>query len=174
MEKILGGESEVRSWYLDLSELQEYWGDERAYHYTAPITSVYGLREALRLVAEEGIENRWQRHERVAHGLRAGAEGLGLELNPEPEYWLPSLNVVRLPDGVGDSELIDHLLGEHGIEIASGLGDLSGEVLRIGCMGHSARPQNVLALIAGLGDALETAGADVDPGAGLEAARETL
>jgi alanine-glyoxylate transaminase/serine-glyoxylate transaminase/serine-pyruvate transaminase len=174
MEKILARESPVRSWYLDLSELQEYWGDERAYHHTAPITSVYALRESLRLIAEEGIEQRWDRHRHVAGGLRAGVEALGLELNPEPEYWLPSLNAVRLPEGVDDAAVIDHLLTEHEIEIASGLGALSGEILRIGCMGHSARPSNVLALLAGLGDALETAGADVDTGAGLEAAREAL
>jgi alanine-glyoxylate transaminase/serine-glyoxylate transaminase/serine-pyruvate transaminase len=174
MEKILARETPVRSWYLDLSKLQEYWGDERAYHHTAPISSVYALREALRLVAEEGIEERWQRHEHVAGGLRAGVEALGLELNPEPAYWLPSLNAVRLPEGVDDAAVIDHLLEAHDIEVASGLGALSGEILRIGCMGHSARPSNVFALLAGLGDALETAGADVDTGAGLEAAREAL
>lgn len=174
MDKILARDSQVRSWYLDVSELQEYWGEERAYHHTAPITNVYALREALRLVAEEGIEDRWRRHERVAGALRAGVEAMGLALNPEPDYWLPSLNAVVLPAGVDDEAVIAHLLEEHGIEVASGLGDLAGEILRIGCMGHSARPQNVLSVVAGLGEALEAQEADIDPAAGLEATRQAL
>jgi alanine-glyoxylate transaminase/serine-glyoxylate transaminase/serine-pyruvate transaminase len=171
MEKVLARDEPVRSWYLDLSLLQDYWGDERAYHHTAPITNVFALREALRLVTEEGIETRWARHRHVATALKDGVEAMGLELNPAEEYWLPSLNAVRLPDGVDDDAIISHLGTEHNIEIASGLGALGGEILRIGCMGHSARPQNVLALMAGLGDALEEQGADVDVGAALEAAR---
>jgi len=174
MDKVLAREEPVRSWYLDLSLLQEYWGQERAYHHTAPITNVYALREALRLVAEEGIEARWERHEHVASALKAGVEAMGLALNPEDDYWLPSLNAVRLPEGVDDGAIIDALLDDHGIEVAGGLGDLAGDVLRIGCMGHSARPTNVLALLAGLGDALEAQGADVDPDAGLAAARRAL
>ncbi|WP_136715339.1 pyridoxal-phosphate-dependent aminotransferase family protein [Halorientalis salina] len=174
MAKILDRETPVRSWYLDLSLLQEYWGDERAYHHTAPITNVYALREALRLVAEEGIENRWQRHRRMAGALKAGVEGMGMALNPADDWWLPSLNAVRLPDGVDDDAVIAHLLGEYGIEVAGGLGDLSGEILRIGCMGHSARRGNVLTLIAALGDALEAQDAAVDVEAGLAATRETL
>jgi len=174
MDKVLTREEPVRSWYLDLSLLQEYWGEERAYHHTAPITNVYALREALRLVAEEGIEARWERHEHVASALKAGVEAMGLALNPEDDYWLPSLNAVRLPEGVDDGAVIDALLDDHGIEVAGGLGDLAGDVLRIGCMGHSARPTNVFALLAGLGDALETQGADVDPDAGLAAARRAL
>jgi len=174
MDKVLAREEPVRSWYLDLSLLQEYWGEERAYHHTAPITNVYALREALRLVAEEGIEARWERHEHVASALKAGVEAMGLALNPEDDYWLPSLNAVRLPEGVDDGAVIDALLDDHGIEVAGGLGDLAGDVLRIGCMGHSARPTNVFALLAGLGDALETQGADVDPDAGLAAARRAL
>ena len=174
MEKVLGRESRVRSWYLDVSELQEYWGDERAYHHTAPITNIYGLREALRLVAEENIESRWARHERIAGALRDGVEAMGLALNPEPDYWLPSLNAVRLPDGIDDGQVIEYLLDTYDIEIASGLGDLAGEILRIGCMGHSARPENILMLIAGLGEALDRQDAAVDPAAGLEATRRTL
>jgi alanine-glyoxylate transaminase/serine-glyoxylate transaminase/serine-pyruvate transaminase len=174
MDRILARESPVRSWYLDLSELQGYWGEERAYHHTAPITNVYALREALRLAAEEGIEARWDRHRHVAGGLKAGVEAMGLSLNPEEAAWLPSLNAVRLPEGVDDGAVIESLLDDHGIEIASGLGALAGDVLRIGCMGHSARPRNVLDLVAGLGDALDAQGADVDADAGLPAARAAL
>jgi alanine-glyoxylate transaminase/serine-glyoxylate transaminase/serine-pyruvate transaminase len=169
MKKIEGRESPVRSWYLDLSMLADYWGEERAYHHTAPITNVYALREALRLAAEEGIEARWERHERVAGALRAGVEAMGLEL--AGESWLPSLNAVRLPAGVEDATVIAHLLDEHGIEVAGGLGDFSGDILRIGCMGYSARPENVLYLLAGLGDALAE---QVDADAGLAAARRRL
>jgi len=174
MDKVLARETPVRSWYLDLSLLQEYWGDERAYHHTAPITNVYALREALRLVAEEGVENRWARHRRVAGALKAGVEAMGLALNPEEDWWLPSLNAVRLPAGVDDGTVIDALLEEYGIEIAGGLGDLSGEILRIGCMGHSARPENVLALVSALGNTLEALDADVDADAGASAARRAL
>ncbi|WP_424018660.1 pyridoxal-phosphate-dependent aminotransferase family protein [Halorientalis pallida] len=174
MDKVLARETPVRSWYLDLSLLQEYWGDERAYHHTAPITNVYALREALRLVAEEGIETRWARHRRMAGALKAGVEAMGLELNPEDDWWLPSLNAVRLPAGVDDGTVIDALLEEYGIEIAGGLGDLSGDILRIGCMGHSAREENVLALVSALGNTLEVLDADVDADAGASAARRAL
>ena len=158
MDKVLDRETEPRSWYLDLSLLEGYWGDDRAYHHTAPITNVYALREALRLVAEEGIEARWERHRAVATDLKTGVRELGLKMNAPDAYWLPSLNAVRVPDGVDDAAVIDHLLAEYDIEIASGLGDLAGEIWRIGCMGHSARPKNVEYLLAGLADALDTQG----------------
>ena len=158
MDKVLDRETEPRSWYLDLSLLEGYWGDDRAYHHTAPITNVYALREALRLVAEEGIEARWERHRAVATDLKTGVRELGLKMNAPDAYWLPSLNAVRVPDGVDDATVIDHLLAEYDIEIASGLGDLAGEIWRIGCMGHSARPKNVEYLLAGLADALDTQG----------------
>ena len=174
MDAVRSRDEPVRSWYLDLSLLEDYWGDERAYHHTAPVTNVYALREALRLVAEEGIEERWERHRHVAGALRAGLEEMGLALNAPEEAWLPSLNAVRVPDGVDDSAVIERLLDEHGIEIASGLGAMTGEVFRIGCMGHSARPGNVMALLAALGTELERAGADVDADAGLATARSEL
>ncbi len=163
METVLSREEEPRSWYLDLSLLEGYWGEERSYHHTAPITNVYALREALRLVAEEGIENRWQRHREVAGVLKTGVEEMGLEMNANEEYWLPSLNAVRVPDGVDDGAVIDHLLAEYDVEIASGLGDLEGEIWRIGCMGHSAREKNVSYLLSALGAALEAEGYDTNP-----------
>nr|WP_313695452.1 alanine--glyoxylate aminotransferase family protein [Halobaculum sp. XH14] len=168
MDKVLSREEPARSWYLDLSLLEGYWGDERAYHHTAPITNVYALREALRLVAEEGIEERWGRHRRVAGALKAGVEAMGLEMNAADEFWLPSLNAVRVPAGVDDGAVIDDLLSEYDLEIAGGLGDLSGDVFRIGCMGHSARPGNVSFLASALGETLRDHGANVDVGAGTE------
>jgi alanine-glyoxylate transaminase/serine-glyoxylate transaminase/serine-pyruvate transaminase len=174
MEKVLSRDEDARSWYLDLSLLEGYWGDERAYHHTAPITNVYALREALRLVAEEGIENRWARHREMAGALKAGAEAMGLEMNAPDEYWLPSLNAVRVPDGVTDTEVTASLLDQYDLEIATGLGDLDGDIFRIGCMGHSARPQNVSFLMGALGEALDEQGADVNVEAGLAATAEKL
>ncbi|WP_435064902.1 pyridoxal-phosphate-dependent aminotransferase family protein [Halobaculum sp. EA56] len=174
MDKVLGREEPSRSWYLDLSLLEGYWGEERAYHHTAPITNVYALREALRLVAEEGIESRWARHRGTAGALKAGVEAMGLELNAADEYWLPSLNAVRVPDGVDDGAVIADLLEGYDLEIASGLGDLAGDVFRIGCMGHSARPANVSLLVSALGQTLAEHGADVDVGAGVEATASRL
>ena len=174
MEKIHGREEPARSWYLDLGLLEGYWGGERSYHHTAPITNVYAMREALRLVAEEGIEERWRRHRRVAGALKAGVRAMGLEMNADDEYWLPSLNAVRVPTGIDAGEIIQAVLDGYDIEIAGGLGDLAGEIFRIGCMGHSARPGKVLHTLAALGGELERAGAEVDVDLGIGAARRRL
>ena len=174
MDKVLSREEPARSWYLDLSLLEGYWGDERAYHHTAPITNGYALREALRLVAEEGIEERWERHRETAGALKAGVEAMGLELEPADDHWLPSLNAVSVPDGVDDGAVISDLLDGYDLEIASGLGDLEGEIFRVGCMGYSARPANVSLLVSALGEVLRERGADVDVGAGAETTAERL
>ncbi|MFB6192473.1 MAG: aminotransferase class V-fold PLP-dependent enzyme, partial [Haloarculaceae archaeon] len=155
-----------RSWYLDLAGVMEYWGEDSSYHHTPPTSALYGLREALRIVAEEGLEERWERHRRVAGKLVDGLESLGLELFADRDHWLPSLNTVEVPDGVDDTAVIEFLLTEYDIEIASGLGDLSGELWRIGCMGHSARPQNVAALLDAMEEAL--AAQNYDTGETLE------
>ena len=174
MEKIHGRDEPTRSWYLDLGLLEGYWGGERSYHHTAPITNVYAMREALRLVAEEGIEERWRRHRHVAGALKAGVRAMGLEMNADDEYWLPSLNAVRVPAGIDAGEIIQAVLDGYDIEIAGGLGDLAGEIFRIGCMGHSARPGKVLHTLAALGGELERAGAEVDVDLGIGAARRRL
>jgi len=174
VEKVLARDTAVRSWYLDVSLLDDYWGETRSYHHTAPITNVYALREALRLVAEEGIERRWERHRAVAGALKAGLEAMGLEMNAEEAYWLPSLNAVRVPAEVDDVAVLEHLLEAYDLEIASGLGDLEGDIWRIGCMGHSARPKNVTYVVSALGDALAAQDAAVDVDAGLAATVEAL
>ena len=174
MAKVLAREEPVRSWYLDLSLLQSYWGDDRSYHHTAPITNVYALREALRLVAEEGLEQRWARHRRVAGGLKAGVVGMGLGMLPEDSWWLPSLNAVRVPEGVDAGEVIRTLLSEHGIEISGGFGPLAGKIFRIGCMGYSCQPANVLALLPALARVLELQGFTADVDGGLTAAHEAM
>lgn len=167
MEKVLSRTEEPRSWYLDLSLLEGYWGEERAYHHTAPVTNVYALREALRLVAEEGIEERWIRHREVADELKRGLGALGLEMNTDEDCWLPSLNAVRVPETVDDGAIIEHLLSNYDIEIASGLGDLEGEIWRIGCMGHSAHKKNVSYLLSALEDGLKTQNHSVERAAPL-------
>lgn len=174
MAKVLARSEPVRSWYLDLSLLQSYWGDDRSYHHTAPITNVYALREALRLVAEEGLDSRWARHRKVAGGLKAGVEAMGLGMLPEDSWWLPSLNAVRVPDGVNAARAIRTLLTEHGIEISGGFGPLAGKIFRIGCMGHSCTPGNVLTLLAALARVLEGEGQRTDVDRGLAAARAAM
>jgi alanine-glyoxylate transaminase/serine-glyoxylate transaminase/serine-pyruvate transaminase len=157
-EKIRARGSEPRSFYLDLELIADYWGDDPSYHHTAPASNFYAFREALRLAAEEGLEARWDRHRAVAGELRDGLEALGLELYADDAFWLPTLNAVRVPDGVDEAAVSSYLLEEHGIEIASGLGDLAGEIWRIGCMGHSARRRNVEFLLAAMEEALAEQG----------------
>ncbi|MCL7417776.1 MAG: alanine--glyoxylate aminotransferase family protein [Halalkalicoccus sp.] len=174
MEKVRNRETQPRSWYLDLEGVWEYWGEERNYHHTGPISTLYALREALRLVSEAGLEGTWERHERVAGALKAGVEEMGVPLNTADDHWLPTLNPVRVPDGVDDGRVIDRLLEEHGIEIVGGLGALDGEIFRVGCMGHSARPANVTQFVAAFGSVLAEAGADVDLEAGAGATASAL
>lgn len=174
MEKVHGRETPVRSWYLDLEGIWEYWGDERNYHHTGPISTLYALREALRLVTEEGLEKTWARHRHVAGALKRGVEAMGVGLNTADEHWLPTLNPVRVPAGVDDGRVIDRLLEEHGIEIVGGLGALDGEIFRVGCMGHSARPANASQFVSAFGSVLVDEGADVDLEAGAGATANAL
>ncbi len=140
----------VGSWYLDLSLLAGYWGGGRSYHHTAPISMNYGLREALRLVAEEGLEARWRRHRDNAERLWAGLSELGLDCWVAAEHRLPTLTTVRVPDGLDPKQVPARLLAEHDIEIGGGLGELAGKVWRIGLMGTNSRPDVVARLLAAL------------------------
>ncbi|MCA9989365.1 MAG: alanine--glyoxylate aminotransferase family protein [Ardenticatenaceae bacterium] len=150
VEKLHRRQGQVPNWYLDLSLVSKYWGNERTYHHTAPINMNYGLREALRLVAEEGLAARWARHQANAQLLWDGLAGLGLECHVAPEYRLPSLTTVRVPAGVDAKAVARTLLTNYNIEIAGGLGQLAGRVWRIGLMGFNSRPENVLLLLAAL------------------------
>ena len=150
----------VPNWYLDMSLLTKYWGGNgRVYHHTAPINMNYALREALRLVAEEGLDARWQRHRDNAELLWSGLESLHLTCHVEPEFRLPTLTTVRIPEGVDGKAVSKILLQKYNIEVAGGLGELGGKVWRIGLMGYNSRPENVLLLI----DALEKVLAEVKP-----------
>ncbi len=174
MQKVKDRDTQSGSWYLDLEGVWDYWGEARSYHHTGPISTMYALREALRLVAEEGIEERWARHRHVAGALKAGVEAMGAPLNVADEYWLPTLNAVSVPEGVDDGRVIDRLMDEQGIEIVGGLGAFAGEIFRVGCMGHSCRPANVTHFVSAFGSILAEEGADVDLAAGVEATARAL
>jgi alanine-glyoxylate transaminase/serine-glyoxylate transaminase/serine-pyruvate transaminase len=164
----------VQSWYLDLSMIADYWAEgKRAYHHTAPISMVYALREALRIVLEEGLPARFARHRRHSAALMAGLAQLGCTPNAAEGHRLPSLNCVKTPPGVDEAPIRKALLTGTGIEIGGGLGPLVGKVWRIGLMGESARQENVLAVLAALEQALAGAGRSVKPGEALAAAAAT-
>jgi alanine-glyoxylate transaminase/serine-glyoxylate transaminase/serine-pyruvate transaminase len=165
-----GRNTKVQSWYLDLTLIESYWGGDRAYHHTAPISMVYALREGLRIVLEEGLEARWARHVHNHKALKAGLEALGLQYTADPANQLPQLNAVRIPAGVDDLAGRKQLLAEFGIEVGGGLGDLKGKAWRIGLMGYNSRPNCVLLVLAALEQVLRTQGVAVTPGAGVAAA----
>ena len=151
----------IQSWYLDMKMLGSYWGQERFYHHTAPISMSYGLREALRLVLEEGLEERFKRHKLHSQALVAGLEAMGLEMVVAPEYRLPELNSVYIPEGIDDVTVRKALLSDYGIEIGGGLGKFKGKAWRIGLMGYSCSRDNVMLLLAALENILQEQGYDV-------------
>lgn len=146
--------TKVQNWYLDLSLLEKYWGDERTYHHTAPISMNYALREALRMVAEEGLEARFARHRANAESLWSGLEDMDLSLLVPIEHRLPTLSTPMVPSAVNEVEVRQRLLKEYNIEIAGGFGPLKGQVWRIGLMGFSSRRENVTLLLAALREIL--------------------
>ena len=166
--------SKATSWYLDLGLLARYWGEEHTYHHTAPIGMILGLREGLRIVLEEGLEARFERHRRNSAALWAGLEGLGLVLVAPEDYRLDQITSVWIPDGVDDAAVRGRLLRDHSIEIGRGLGEFDGRVWRVGLMGESSRAEYVLALLAALEEILPGAGYEVPFGAGVGAASRSL
>ena len=150
VEKLQSRRTPVANWYLDMSLVSKYWGQERTYHHTAPINMNYALREALRIVAEEGLADRWARHQANAELLWDGLEQIGLKCHVEKEYRLPTLTTVRIPDGVDGKAIAGRLLNDYNIEIAGGLGELGGKVWRIGLMGFNSRRENVITLLEAL------------------------
>ncbi|MDX1584139.1 MAG: alanine--glyoxylate aminotransferase family protein [Thermoanaerobaculia bacterium] len=141
----------IQSWFLDIGLLRGYWGDgKRAYHHTAPVSSCYAFREALRLVLEESLEERIARHRTIHELLKRKLEPLGFEFLVDEAFRLPQLNAVKLPDGLDDASARRRLLDEYGIEVGGGLGELAGEIWRIGIMGESCTATHVNALAAAL------------------------
>jgi alanine-glyoxylate transaminase/serine-glyoxylate transaminase/serine-pyruvate transaminase len=142
--------SKVANWYLDLTMIEKYWGSERTYHHTAPISMNYALREALRLIYEEGLEKRFERHRASAAALWEGLEALGLQPHVPLDHRLPTLTTVLVPEGIDEGAIRRRLLDEYNIEIAGGLGIFKGRAWRIGLMGYSSRRENVLLLLSAL------------------------
>jgi alanine-glyoxylate transaminase/serine-glyoxylate transaminase/serine-pyruvate transaminase len=146
--------TKVQSWYLDVNLLSSYWGQERVYHHTAPITMNYGLHEALRLVLQEGLENRWRRHEQNHLALKHGLSEMGLSIVSQSGHQLWQLNAVGVPDGADEAVVRKQLLSKHNIEIGAGLGPLKGKIWRLGLMGETSTSENVATVLKALRGAL--------------------
>jgi len=171
-EAMRNRKSKGQSWYLDMTMVEKYWGQERAYHHTAPITMNYALREALRLVSEEGLEARFERHRLNHQALLAGLLAMGLEPFAQAGHRLWTLNTVRVPEGVEDARIRRRLLDEFSIEIGGGLGPVKGQIWRIGLMGYSSSKQNVLLCLGALETVLREEGYPLTAGAGVAAATD--
>ncbi len=154
MDKVMHRKTKVQSWYLDLNMISNYWGADRFYHHTAPISMIFGLHEALRLILEEGLEATFRRHAENGQFLHNELEAMGLELFAAKGYRLPELTAVRLPESVDEGKLRRQLLDEYGIEVGGGLGPLKGKAWRIGLMGYSSTRSNVTLLIQAMKDLL--------------------
>ena len=172
IEAIRTRRQKVASWYLDATLLLNYWSGERVYHHTAPVNMVYGLREALRVVMQEGLAQVYARHQLHHRALVAGLEAMGLRMLVSPPLRLPQLNTVEVPEGVDDVWLRRTLLDDFNIEIGGGLGAFKGKALRIGLMGHGARREHVVTLLSALESVLGAAGVNVPGGAGVHAANQ--
>ncbi len=171
MEFIRGRDVPVNNWYLDLELHDKYWfAAERAYHHTAPVLLVYALHEALRVIAEEGLEERFARHQLNSRALIAGLDALEVELFADPAYQLSTVVAARVPEGVNDVRVRSGLLNEFGIEIAGGLSEYAGKMWRIGVMGNSATQDNMLAFLAALETLLAREGGAPASGTGVAAA----
>ena len=174
MDVVAKRPSKVQSFYFNLKDLEAYWNQTRAYHHTSPINMTYALREALRMMMEEGQENRINRHARVAAALRAGAEALGLSLLAEEGHRLNPLTTLSIPEGIEDAKVRRALLNDYDIEIGGGLGEFAGKAWRVGLMGESARERNVFALLSALETILSKEGYEVAFGASLSAAQRII
>jgi len=170
-EKIRNRKTPVQSWFLDLNLVMGYWGEgaKRAYHHTAPINPLYALHESLVMLKEEGLTQAWERHRKNHESLKAGLEAMGLTFLVDPEYRLPQLNAVSVPEGIDEAEVRKRLLNEYGLEIGAGLGALAGKVWRIGLMGYSSNPKNVLFCLSALDKVLTDLKAPINQGAALAA-----
>ncbi|HEY6227731.1 MAG TPA: alanine--glyoxylate aminotransferase family protein, partial [Verrucomicrobiae bacterium] len=140
----------VQSWYLDVNLLSSYWGQERVYHHTAPISMNYGFHEALRLVLLEGLENRWRRHEQSHLAFKSGLNELGLSIGSQEGHQLWQLNAVTVPEGVDEANVRKRLLSDYNIEVGAGLGPMKGKIWRVGLMGETAKPENVRRILEAL------------------------
>ncbi len=160
--------SKVQSWYFDLSTAMNYWGKERLYHHTPPISLIYALREAMRILMEEGLAARWERHRINQLALVAGVEAMGLQMFVEkPKDRLVTVTAVKIPAGIDDAKVRNQLLDEFNIEIAGGIGATKGQIWRLGTMGYCSQKQFVLQLLAALDKVLIDQGHHHSAGAGV-------
>ena len=151
VEALDNRKNKVQSWFLDLTMVRNYWeGSKRAYHHTGPVSAMFAMREALRLVLEEGLGNRFEWHRRNHELLRDGLEQLGFEFIVKPAFRLPMLNAVRLPDGLDDASTRKKLLDDYNIEVGSGLGEFAGKIWRVGLMGNSSNENHINSLLGAL------------------------
>jgi len=164
LAKVRARKSKCRSWYFDLAAIERYWGSERVYHHTAPVTMNYALYEALRIVVEEGLPARFKRHAANAAALQGGLRAMGLELAAQEDYRLPQLTVVKVPDKIDDAKVRSELLRVFDVEIGAGLGVFRGKVWRIGLMGESSKRVNVMLLLNALETVPESMGMEVATG----------
>jgi alanine-glyoxylate transaminase/serine-glyoxylate transaminase/serine-pyruvate transaminase len=175
MEHIRNRKTKVQSWYLDLSTIEEYWlRNNRAYHHTAPILLVYALREALKFLYEEGLEARWQRHKKNATALINGAEALGIKPHADPKYRCPALVALKVPQGVQEAKVRATIREEFGITISGGLGQLAGQLWRVGLMGINSTERNVVLVLEALERTLKKEGYPVKLSAGVAAAMQSF
>jgi len=170
-EVFRGRKTKVQSWYFDLTTAMNYWGKDRLYHHTPPISLIYALHEAMRIVLEDGLETRWERHRVNQLALVAGVEAMGLELFVEnPQDRLVTVTAVKIPAGVDDVKFRNQLLDEFNIEIAGGIGATKGQIWRLGTMGYCSQKPFILQLLAAMDKALLDQGHRHSPGAGVAGA----
>jgi alanine-glyoxylate transaminase/serine-glyoxylate transaminase/serine-pyruvate transaminase len=160
----------VQSYYLDLPKLHRYWNGDHTYHHTACSNLVYGMREALRLILEEGLDTRWARHQLHGEAVRAGIKAMGLDILTQPGYELPVLTAVSLHEGIDEIAIRHALLEEYSIEVGGGFGALKGRLIRIGLMGYNSSRKNVDTILAALEHVLPRSGFQPATGAALQAA----
>ncbi|WP_410499512.1 pyridoxal-phosphate-dependent aminotransferase family protein [Chitinibacter sp. S2-10] len=160
VDKLKARKTPVQSWFLDQTLVMAYWGTgnaaggKRSYHHTAPVNALYALHESLRLLANEGLDNAWQRHAAMHELLRDGLEKMGIAFVVDAAHRLPQLNAIHIPDGVDDAAIRARLLNDYSLEIGAGLGALAGKAWRIGLMGYGARRENIALLLKALSDVL--------------------
>ena len=171
VDKVKRRTAPVQSWFLDLNLVMGYWGEgaKRSYHHTAPVNSLYGLHETLRLLKVEGLEESWKRHQVHHEALRQGLEAIGIQFSVETSCRLPQLNAVSVPDGIDEAQVRTRLLENYGLEIGAGLGKFAGKLWRIGLMGHSACKENVVLCVGALDSVLSQLDSSRVQGAGVAA-----
>ena len=175
VEVIRHRKTPIQSFYLDMTLLENYWHGEkekRRYHHTVSISLIYALREALRVVLEEGLDVRYKRHVHNASALLAGAKAIGLQPAAEEGYRAPMLTTLRIPDGIDDATIRTRLIADYGIEIGAGLGVFAGKAWRIGLMGESSNEKNVMLVLSALEKLLIASGHKVERGAAVHAASQ--